>query len=75
MAPITDARETWYRAAIRLSDSPLRTVCVHAAGFGAPAFAEALRDGAGVFEVIGVFCDELIFGNGAACGLVGLLWV
>jgi hypothetical protein len=74
LAPITAARETRYLTAIRLSDSPLRTVCVHAAGFGAPAFEVALREGAGVFEVIAVFCAELAFGNGAACGLAGLLW-
>jgi hypothetical protein len=49
-------------------------VCAHAAGFGAPAFAAVLRDGAGVFEVIAGFCAELALGNGAACGLAGLLW-
>jgi hypothetical protein len=71
LARITDARETWYRAAIRLSDSPLRTVCVHGAGFS----VAALRVGAGVLEVIAVLWVELDFGNGAACGLGGLLWV
>jgi len=44
---------------------------VHGAGF----CVTALRDGAGVVEVIAVLCEELDFGDGAACGLGGLLWV
>ncbi len=36
------ARVTRYRAAIRLMDSPLRTVCVHTAGWGAVLGAVAV---------------------------------
>jgi hypothetical protein len=50
-------------------------VCVHAAGVGAVGFgAAALRDRAGVVEVIAVFWVERAFGCGAVCGLGGLLW-
>jgi hypothetical protein len=59
---------------MRLSDSPLRTVCVHPASFGAEGFGTApLLDGAGVVDVIAVLCVELAFGNAVACGLGGLL--
>jgi hypothetical protein len=42
LALIRAARVTRYRAAIRLMDSPLRTVCVHTAAFGVGLGAAAV---------------------------------